>query len=397
MKINTYTHETMSIEQLLQIIQSKSFILEPIYQRGSVWSKEQSEQFLESLMIGYAPMPFIFNYVKDTIICIDGKQRLTALLKFVSNELVISYNGKQLYYRAKKNLLNEQDREEFNSKIVSIVKYDNLSYINQLDLFKRIQNGTTLTEGQLAVKMFTNAEVAEKFKKYCKTKAELLTNFMNISNQEHFLLLSNILYLVATDYLVDISKTNNVDFFDKLDIKLLDTSLKEISNVLDIMYGPQIFTNEHFTGNIDKKTQLVIAKFIVNEKNINYDKLVTAINSMDSNDGLKNMYDELVKQYEYTEEINDVSDDEIDTTTDNITQSTKKLVWNKTFGEHVKQAKCCCCKVTTIIKNKWCAARVICKANGGKALVHNLKPVCKSCKCSLKNKDMAVFIKEHKL
>jgi hypothetical protein len=69
---------------------------EPAYQRKSVWSEEKQSFFIDSLMKNF-PMPPIFmrqkiddNTGKTTYDIIDGKQRLTSILRFLKNEIVVS-------------------------------------------------------------------------------------------------------------------------------------------------------------------------------------------------------------------------------------------------------------------------------------------------------------------
>ena len=75
--------------------QGKQFIdLNPPYQRGVVWSVDQQRKLIDSVLRKY-PIPTIFfrKVNPSTLECVDGKQRLTALLMFYCNELAIPNDG----------------------------------------------------------------------------------------------------------------------------------------------------------------------------------------------------------------------------------------------------------------------------------------------------------------
>lgn len=78
------------------------FELEPDFQRGHVWTKEQGSRYMESFLRGSAPRLVLFNcpgYARgggaagdvgsSTFQCIDGLQRLTAIRRFMAGELTV--------------------------------------------------------------------------------------------------------------------------------------------------------------------------------------------------------------------------------------------------------------------------------------------------------------------
>jgi Protein of unknown function DUF262 len=65
----------------------------PNFQRGHVWTQEQQVKFVEYILRGGKTSPLLFNdkngfngAPKD-FVCVDGLQRLTALLSFLNDEL----------------------------------------------------------------------------------------------------------------------------------------------------------------------------------------------------------------------------------------------------------------------------------------------------------------------
>lgn len=92
----------------------------PNYQRGLVWSQENKERLIESLMSGLDIGKFIFielpfdseNPDSPQLEILDGKQRLTTLVEFFENK--ITYKG--LKYRE----LNPKDKGWLNRQLVSV-------------------------------------------------------------------------------------------------------------------------------------------------------------------------------------------------------------------------------------------------------------------------------------
>lgn len=80
--------------------------LDPDFQRGHVWNERQQRAFVEFVLRGgKCSRHLLFNSAtwgsgkKDPLVLVDGKQRLTAVLKFIRNELyILEYHG-GLYYR----------------------------------------------------------------------------------------------------------------------------------------------------------------------------------------------------------------------------------------------------------------------------------------------------------
>lgn len=71
--------------------------LNPDFQRGHVWSEEQQISFMEFLFRGGVIPPIRFNHnnwmafkpTGNEMVCVDGLQRITAILKFMDNKLPI--------------------------------------------------------------------------------------------------------------------------------------------------------------------------------------------------------------------------------------------------------------------------------------------------------------------
>ena len=87
------TATTISIASFHEQNQLQKYNYNPPYQRRSVWSEEKQSYFIDSILRNF-PIPPIFLHRKidsDTgktnFDVIDGKQRLTAIARFINNEI----------------------------------------------------------------------------------------------------------------------------------------------------------------------------------------------------------------------------------------------------------------------------------------------------------------------
>lgn len=74
---------------------AEDLILCPDFQRGHVWTEEQQISFVEFMLKGGTVPPFRFNHpnwmgsFEGDMVCVDGLQRITAIMKFLKNELPV--------------------------------------------------------------------------------------------------------------------------------------------------------------------------------------------------------------------------------------------------------------------------------------------------------------------
>lgn len=74
-----------------------------------------------------------------------------------------------------------------------------------------------------------------------------------------------------------------------------------------------------------------------------------------------------------------------------ITRAMRIVVWNTYIGEEIGKAKCVCCQTTYITQHNFHCGHVVANANGGKACVDNLRPICAVCNSSMGTVDMRIF------
>lgn len=157
---------TISIASFHEQNQLKKFNYDPPYQRRSVWSDEKQSYFIDSILRNF-PIPPIFLHRKINVDTgkthfdvIDGKQRLTAIARFIGNEIPAAneYGSAEdgdildgVYF---KNLSSDEKMSEFKT---SFWKYDlPVEYVDPTDagliedVFDRLnRNGEPLTGQEL--------------------------------------------------------------------------------------------------------------------------------------------------------------------------------------------------------------------------------------------------------
>jgi len=77
-------------------IQKHGLILNPDFQRGHVWTEDQQIRYIEYILRGgesgrelYFNHPGWFKDWKGEYVCVDGLQRITAILRFLRNEIPV--------------------------------------------------------------------------------------------------------------------------------------------------------------------------------------------------------------------------------------------------------------------------------------------------------------------
>ncbi|KAJ6492018.1 hypothetical protein C8R45DRAFT_990213 [Mycena sanguinolenta] len=176
---------TYSTEALYKQIHNGDINLEPDYQREVVWPETKQIGIIDSILRNFYIPPVIFavNSFDDgseTRTCIDGKQRLTSIHRFM--EGMVHHKdpetGEKYWYRdnpdnrtrTAKRLLPQKFRNMFDGKAVVCVEYQGLDDADEREIFQRVQLGVALTP-------------AEKLKVISTPRAkfvrELQDNFLN--------------------------------------------------------------------------------------------------------------------------------------------------------------------------------------------------------------------------
>lgn len=151
-KISKVQYSLFELKRKYENIERQDIILDPKFQRGSVWKKgKQRSELIESILMGI-PIPIIYLFeTKDgKKEVVDGRQRITTLIDFLNNEFSLSdlkmlptINGKK--FRNLEPILQSK-----------IEDYQLMAYVIQpptpervkFDIFDRVNRGGTQLNNQ---------------------------------------------------------------------------------------------------------------------------------------------------------------------------------------------------------------------------------------------------------
>lgn len=202
--------------------------LNPVYQRDVIWDNEMMSGFINSVVKGIVPNHLIFNLDTETgdKICIDGKQRVMSLVNFMNNKIPVDLgnedNTDTVYYdsvpkNSNSRIMTPKEKSLFKNSEISIVQYTDLSYVDQVDVFNRIQNRKNMSEGEKMPCKFKFEDVSNSFKKQCDKDSivEKLNKFCKTESKAHYSLIIKLMYIIHFDKL-SISKKKLDNFIGKI-------------------------------------------------------------------------------------------------------------------------------------------------------------------------------------
>ncbi|WVQ74029.1 hypothetical protein IAR50_003610 [Cryptococcus sp. DSM 104548] len=153
-------HQVMDCKRLYEMVKDESIELDPSYQRDVVWSTAKQVGLVESLMLKYYVPPIIFALVNirklnEKYICIDGKQRVTSIIRFMDGEIPYSRPGSKDKFwwtdagaKGKRKVLPGPLKKLFEKIKLPSVTYKELGDDQQRDIFQRVQLGVALSSAE---------------------------------------------------------------------------------------------------------------------------------------------------------------------------------------------------------------------------------------------------------
>lgn len=151
---------TPSILSIYQWVTTGLINTTPPYQRDVVWSEQKQMNLIESIATGY-PIPFLIfrrwydpQLGKTYRVCIDGKQRLTSLQRFMDGEIPFRNSQKKKVWWKKKEpqqrrvLVDENFKSEFVAKSMYFIDLEGITEAQERAIFQRVQLGTILTPAE---------------------------------------------------------------------------------------------------------------------------------------------------------------------------------------------------------------------------------------------------------
>lgn len=186
----------LSVEMIMNWYNSKKVELEPNFQRRIVWDKMRISLFIESLILN-VPIPSILlasDEEKNKFLVIDGKQRLNAIISFISPEndghgtkltglnVLKELNGLN-YAQLKKDITKEKYLSKLENAIIKanvLKKHDvNLLYF----VFSRLNSGSVpLSTQELRQSLYPGKFI--NFINDYSCKSEGIKKILNLKNPD---------------------------------------------------------------------------------------------------------------------------------------------------------------------------------------------------------------------
>lgn len=151
-------YQRSTTDELHKLIHEGEIELSPSYQRDVVWTAQKQSSLVESIFKNYYVPPIVFAVHLDedgeeVRICVDGKQRLTSIQKFMDGQIPYkdSKTKKTFWYTVPDNLMRQRQllpldaKRMFSSKMLTCMEYRGLSPAAEREIFQRVQMGVTLT------------------------------------------------------------------------------------------------------------------------------------------------------------------------------------------------------------------------------------------------------------
>ncbi len=130
-------------------------------QRNEVWTNDQKSMLIHSILYGYpVPPVMVLETDDDYIWFLDGKQRLTTILSFISDEFSLSKNTPDVYgfkiANHKFSDLTEDMQDIIHDENIALIKLKNMTDEERDEMFVRWNSGSTLSKIELTRAMHSD-------------------------------------------------------------------------------------------------------------------------------------------------------------------------------------------------------------------------------------------------
>lgn len=179
--------QTWSIQEIYQKIKNKRLKLSPEYQRNEIWLKDKQTAFVESLFMGIIVPPiYVVEIPGDNLLddstyeVVDGKQRLTTIMNFLTGKLLLDRKSLE-YYRdwfGTKSFIQLQDEySEMTSEMLSSVLdiyviTANSPEFTKYDIFSRLNKGAEKLKVNEIRKAIYRSHVLDIVDRFVKSNLE---------------------------------------------------------------------------------------------------------------------------------------------------------------------------------------------------------------------------------
>lgn len=138
----------MTVGTVISLLDHNTINLNPVYQRTSVWKREQKVYLLDSIIRDYdVPKLYFLKLKDDTYDVVDGQQRIRALNEFIKGEFALTTEG---FDGMRFGDLPPKVRNTINEFELHIVELTGDRWSDEVirDIFRRLQKGTPLNPAE---------------------------------------------------------------------------------------------------------------------------------------------------------------------------------------------------------------------------------------------------------
>ncbi|KAI0739855.1 hypothetical protein C8Q80DRAFT_1274887 [Daedaleopsis nitida] len=150
---------TYTCQSLFDQITAEDIDLQPEYQRDVVWPDKKQISLIDSIFRNFyvPPVIFVVQTAEDGSerrVCVDGKQRLTSIWRFISGEIPYkdAFTGEKFVFKdtgkLKAQILPEKYQKLFRTKQIVCMEYQDITPDNEREIFQRVQLGMALTPAE---------------------------------------------------------------------------------------------------------------------------------------------------------------------------------------------------------------------------------------------------------
>ena len=163
--------EKMNVRHLFDLVTKHRLDLEPPWQRKDVWSPKKKKELIKSLLLGI-PLPSIILHKRGSQrSIIDGKQRLTAIVKFMQNEFKLPnldvepehalYDARLAWFNKDgKKSLPEVLREDLELREIPVLVFEDVPEKRLRKVFQLYNvSGTRLNAAEIRNAVYQNNEI----------------------------------------------------------------------------------------------------------------------------------------------------------------------------------------------------------------------------------------------
>lgn len=255
-KISKIQYSVFELKRKYESPQRQDIVLDPDFQRGSVWTKKkQKSELIESILMGI-PIPIIYLFeTKDgKKEVVDGRQRITTLIDFMNDGFLLA----ELRMLPK---LNGSKFSELDPLLQSTIEdYQIMAYVIQpptpervkFDIFDRVnRGGTQLNNQEMRNALYQGdaTKLLQEMSKFSEFKKATGNSIKSTRMKDRYIILRFIgFYLLRTGKL-DTEYKSNIDDFLAFVMEYLNSSDTDIMEHLkDIFKKSMSLSYELFGG-----------------------------------------------------------------------------------------------------------------------------------------------------